>query len=156
MKEHRAIRELTLSGNGIDKKGGQILCECVGSRSVNLRKVYIQGCGIPKSIMNELGKNLQQNTTIREIDVSGNEIKDLESAEAWGSAIKVSQTLEKLYLCGCGLAGDCFIAIANGVKHNKGLEQLHLDGNSKLGKSSFASVSFVLFCFIVFSFFLFS
>mmetsp|Transcript_107100 Transcript_107100/g.160117 ORF Transcript_107100/g.160117 Transcript_107100/m.160117 type:complete len:652 (+) Transcript_107100:677-2632(+) len=137
VKDHRAIRELTLSGNGIDKKGGQILCECLGSRSVNLRKVYIQGCGIPKAIMTELGKNLQQNTTLREFDVSGNDIKDIDSANAWGQAIKVSQTLEKLYLCSCNLAGENFQPIAEGLKHNKGLEEFYLDGNSKLGKTSF-------------------
>ena len=144
VKEVRAIRELTLSGNAIDKKGGQILAECIGSRSVNLRKVYIQGCGIPKGIMGDLGKNLQQNTTIRELDVSGNDIKDLEAAEAFGSAIKTSQTLEKLFMCGCGLSGDCFTAIANGLKQNKGLEEIHFDGNSKLGKTSFAAVSIIL------------
>lgn len=77
VKEHRAIRELNLSGNSIDKKGGQILCECLSSRSVNLRILAVRGCGIPKNVMCELGKNLQQNTTLRDFDVSGNEIKDV-------------------------------------------------------------------------------
>jgi len=141
VKEHRAIRELTLSGNGIDKKGGQILCECIGSRSINLRKVFIQGCGIHKATMAELGKNLQQNTTLREFDASGNDIKDMDSAGAWGQAIKVSQTLEKLYLCGCGIQGEVLGPIADGLKSNKGLEHLYLDGNSKMGKTSFPTVS---------------
>ena len=77
MKEHRAIRELDLSDNSIDKKGGAILCDCLSSRAVNLRKLSISGCGIPRSTMTELGKNLQQNTTLREFNASGNDLKDV-------------------------------------------------------------------------------
>ena len=79
VKETRAIRELNLSGNTIDKKGGQILCECLSSRSVNLRIVSIRNCGISKTVMGEIGKNLQQNTTLREFDASGNDLKDVSS-----------------------------------------------------------------------------
>jgi len=140
VKEHRALRELNLSGNGIDKKGGTILSECIGSRSVNLRKVYIQGCGIPKATMTELGKELQNNTTLREFSISGNDIKDMETANAWGEAIKHSGTLQKLEMCSCSLMGECFEAIATGLAANKSLEEVQLDGNSKLGKTALAAL----------------
>ena len=68
-------------------------------------------------------------------------IYQIESAKAWGAAIKVSQTLERLHLNACALAGESFAAIADGLKDNKSIEYLSLDGNTKLGKTTFPEVS---------------
>ena len=71
------MRELNIGGNTIDKKGGVVLNECISSRAVNLRKLGIKKCGLDKKMLAGTGQSLQQNTTLREFDASGNEMKDV-------------------------------------------------------------------------------
>jgi Ran GTPase-activating protein (RanGAP) involved in mRNA processing and transport len=141
IKETRGIRELFVSGNEIDKKGAQLLAECVSSSIVNLRKLAVSRCGLSKGAMLLLGQALMQSISLKELDVSGNELKDSEAAAAWGEALKTSKTIDYLSLDSCGISADAFTIIAAGIGKNKSLTHLNLSNNPKLGKGSFPAVS---------------
>lgn len=80
VKETHSIRELQISSNPIDKKGGQVLNECISSRAVNLRRLEITKCALDKRMLAAMGQSLQQNTTLHYFDVSGNDMKDVRAA----------------------------------------------------------------------------
>ena len=126
IKETRSIRELDISYNEIDKKGATLLADIVSSRSVNVRKLFVRKCGLPKQAGILIANALQQNTTIRELDYSFNDIKDGEVGKAWGDAIKTSQTLEILHLCGCSITPDSMGQLAQGIARNTSLEKFFL------------------------------
>mmetsp|Transcript_1381 Transcript_1381/g.4954 ORF Transcript_1381/g.4954 Transcript_1381/m.4954 type:complete len:920 (-) Transcript_1381:54-2813(-) len=135
VKETHSLRELSLSSNSIDKKGGAVLNECISSRAVNLRKLEITKCGLDKRMLAGMGQSLQQNTTLNYFDISGNDMKDVETGKMWGDAVKTNQSLLELLLRGCSFSVDSFAAFCAGLAKNKALLKLDLSNNKNIGKS---------------------
>ena len=76
--------------------------------------------------------------------------QQMETAKAWGEAIKTSKSLEILNLSFCNLAAEVFEALAAGFAKNTSVLNLTLDGNAKLGKTSLPAVRIFVFLPIVF------
>jgi hypothetical protein len=68
---------LDVSYNEIDKAGGTLLAEIISSRNVGLRKLSVRNCSITKANTIAIANALLQNSSIRDFDFSGNQIKDV-------------------------------------------------------------------------------
>ena len=72
---------------------------------------------------------LKSNTSVTTVDLSGNKEIGDEGAKALAEALKVNETVKKLYLRSCGIGDDGAAAIAEALRSNTSLEYLDLDDN---------------------------
>ena len=77
----------------------------------------------------ELASALEENTTLRELDLAGNSFESLEALEKFNESFKKNRNLKILNLAACRLDGKSIRIIAPSLCQHRSLERLHLDGN---------------------------
>ena len=114
------------------------------AQNCSLRKVVLSLNQIGSTSAVSIFKLLEQNSSLKELDLSTNRQLAEGDCEAVGYAIermlKVNTTLKVLNLCDCGLKTAVATHIFRSLEHNTTLEELHLLRNSQLAEGGSEAV----------------
>ena len=151
LEHHTSLEELDLSGNTQLTLGDSEAVGCAIERmlrvNTRLKVLNLGYCRLGSAVATHIAAGLGHNTSLEELDLSGNILLTWGDSEAVGCAIermlRVNTRLKVLNLRSCGLDTAVATHIAAGLEHNTSLEQLNLSGNSQLaeGDSEAGAVS---------------
>ena len=114
------------------------------AESQSVRALKLQHCNISSAGAVSIFKLLEQNSSLKEFDLSTNKQLANSDSEAVGYAIKrmlkVNTTLKVLNLCDCGLDTAVATHIFRSLEHNTTLEELDLLHNSQLAEGNCEAV----------------
>jgi len=132
---NKKLQELYLSGNIINKKIGEILCQSL-EQNVILTTLTLRNCELSKQTLINLLKVLKRTktTNIRVLDIALNpELANSDVVETLEDMLTTNHSLEDINLAACKLTGKLLHPVLAGLARNTSLKVLHLDAN-KIGK----------------------
>ncbi|KAJ4457332.1 putative NOD3 protein [Paratrimastix pyriformis] len=128
---------LLLSDNRIADSGALAMAEGLEANST-LRELWLDGAQITDASAGILARALAVNNALRELVLDGNQIGD-EGAVAFGRLLAHNGILRNLWLCRNQIGDEGATALADGLKINTTMTQLHLhEGNRLSGRCSSA------------------
>uniref|UniRef100_A0A8C1X518 Uncharacterized protein n=1 Tax=Cyprinus carpio TaxID=7962 RepID=A0A8C1X518_CYPCA len=139
------LKELNLSGNHLGQSGVKNICALLSNSQFKLEKLVLWRCNITEEQCLILTVGLCLNLShLRELDLSGNEIKNT-GVKILCDVLKDSHCkLEKLWLGCCDITDGGCSAVTSALKSNPShLRELDLSGN-QLGQSGVKNVSDLL------------
>ncbi|KAI5623467.1 NACHT, LRR and PYD domains-containing protein 12 isoform X6 [Silurus asotus] len=125
------LRELDLSHNDLRDTGMKLLCDGLKSSCCNLNILKVSDCKLTEQSSPDVALLLsKENSSLRELDLSDNDIKD-SGVKALSNGLSSSEcVLEILRLSGCGLTKrTCYSLISALHLNSKHLIELDLDYN---------------------------
>ena len=144
------FRALNNSGLMISKLNVQDLTDktaehfAVGlAESQSVQALKLEHCNITSAGAVAIFRSLEYNTTLEELDLSGNQRLAEGDSEAVGCAIEkmlsMSQTLKVMNLYGCGLTNELASYFANGLTQNHSARKVILRSNN-IGSTGAVSI----------------
>jgi len=128
--EDDTIDVMYIDNNNIDRKGGQLIAQVLGSNKF-LRCLWLDDNAIHVKGAKAIAEALKVNKTLRRLYLNGNSIGD-EGAIAIASSLRVNSTLQELGLERNGIGGVGIEMLCNALKENKSLQKLWLKGNDRV------------------------
>ncbi|XP_026776715.3 NACHT, LRR and PYD domains-containing protein 12-like [Pangasianodon hypophthalmus] len=138
------LRELDLSKNFPGKKAMEQLCAALRQSTCTLQTLCVDQCGLDSEICASLAKTLSQNSSLRELSVSNNDLGDVGVRMLFTGLQSGRCTLKILRLANCSLTESSCEFLAPALSPNTtGLSELDLSGNSlsQNGASFLCSIS---------------
>ena len=140
LEHNTSLEQLNLSGNSQLAEGDSEAVGCAIERmlrvNTRLKALNLRSCGLDTAVATHIAAGLEHNTSLEQLNLSGNSQLAEGDSEAVGCAIermlRVNTRLKALNLRSCGLDTAVATHIAAGLEHNTSLEQLNLSGNSQL------------------------
>uniref|UniRef100_M3XL18 Uncharacterized protein n=1 Tax=Latimeria chalumnae TaxID=7897 RepID=M3XL18_LATCH len=123
LKQNQSLRELDLSSNIIEDSGMSEICKADNNQ---LQKLSLNSCILTSVCCEALCSFLKQNQSLRELDLSSNELKDSGLSEICEAD---NNQLQKLRLNSCSLTSGCCEALCSFLKQNQSLRELDLSSN---------------------------
>ena len=153
-----SLEELRIGGNDISVESIDSLCKALSANSsmrrLNMRychlttshcvclgqllrhpihcqieELSITCCSLTSDGVGEVVSGLNDNTTLRELDLWWNQIGS-EGAVAVATMLKTNSSLERLYLRQCGIGSRGGVELGAALERNKTLRYLDLSGNA--------------------------
>ena len=143
LEDNTSLEEVDLSKNSqlAEDDSEAVGCAIKEMLSVNtmLKVLNLSYCRLNTELVTHILKSLEYNTTLEELDLSGNSQLEEGNSEAVGCAVermlKVNRTLKVLNLNGCRLGTAIATSIFRSLERNTSLEELDLSENNQLGDS---------------------
>ena len=109
-------------------------CVCLGQLlrhpiHCQIEKLNIGGCSLTSDGVGEVVSGLSDNTTLRELDLSCNQIGS-EGAVSVATMLKTNSSLERLNLSWCGIGSRGGVELGAALERNKTLRYLELSWNA--------------------------
>ena len=121
-----------MAGNNIGA-AGNILAECINlwGEHPQLRKIYINGCGIPEAQCGQIIQSLSKCKQLTHLNLSGNKVGNAgeylaKTIQQWGT----DPPLQYLYLDNCSIPEEHCSAILQSLHSCTHLTELDMAGNS--------------------------
>ena len=121
-----SLQELNMSGNKVTIEGAHKIAEVI-QFNTTLHKLNISDCGIIDDGVVVISDSLIECTSLQELDMSHNEIT-IEGASKIAEVIQ-SNTIHKLNISNCGIAGDGIGIISNCLMECTTLQELNISNN---------------------------
>ena len=118
------VRKLVLTGNPIGDGGLKRLCEAL-STNTTLEELRLAYCSINSGPL--LGQLVSENTSLRCLNLQGNDITDWQSIAA---GLSKNRTLRELWMCNCGLTDKCVEDLSTGL--NNYIQDLNIAWNDSI------------------------
>lgn len=122
------LRELILSGNLIDDKSEEILSEFIRKTRV-LETLCVRACGMSFKAVSNLCNALEDNKSVKAIELSGNSVKHKNAIASVCNMIRFNSTIKVLSLMGSKIDRRTIGTIGLALQSNKRIQKLYLDGN---------------------------
>nr|XP_014349731.1 PREDICTED: ribonuclease inhibitor-like [Latimeria chalumnae] len=123
LNQNQSLRELDLTSNKIENSGMSEICKADNNQ---LQKLSLNSCNLTSDCCEALCSFLKQNQSLRELDLTSNEIEDLGMSEICKAD---NNQLQKLSLWHCGLTAGCCKDLASALHTNQTLTELNLGFN---------------------------
>ncbi|XP_030216285.1 NACHT, LRR and PYD domains-containing protein 3-like, partial [Gadus morhua] len=126
-----SLRELELSTNDLQDSGVKLLSAGLGSPHCTLETLRLNGCLLSERCCEALASVLSSSSSLRELDLSTNDLKDSGVKLLSAGLGSPHCTLETLRINGCHLSERCCEALASVLSSNSSsLRELELSSNN--------------------------
>ncbi|XP_051972520.1 NACHT, LRR and PYD domains-containing protein 3-like isoform X2 [Xyrauchen texanus] len=123
------LRELDLSNNDLQDSGAKLLSDALRSPHCTLEILRLACCRLTGQCCEGLASVLQSSNTLRELDLSNNDLQD-SGVKLLSDALKSPHgTLEILRLSICNLTGRCCESLSSVLQSSNTLRELDLSNN---------------------------
>ncbi|XP_028827438.1 LOW QUALITY PROTEIN: NACHT, LRR and PYD domains-containing protein 3-like [Denticeps clupeoides] len=131
------LKELDLSYNNLKDSGVNFLATAMNERRCQLKKLWLQHCKITDKGCSALSSAFRSNSSLQELDVSNNELKDTGLAVLCGALEDPQCKLRKLQLQSCVLTVRNCEVLSSALRSNTfSLRELDLSYNKDLQLSA--------------------
>ncbi|XP_069089568.1 uncharacterized protein [Pleurodeles waltl] len=135
-----SLTELELSDNVLGDVAARLLCEALKRPGCRVQKLGIGECSLTGSCCRDLASLLSTCESLRELDLSDNELKDCGVKQLCEGLTHHGCKIRKLEIMRCSLTGSSCEFIATALLVNRSLEELDLTSN-ELGDSGVRHLS---------------
>ncbi|XP_016374863.1 LOW QUALITY PROTEIN: protein NLRC5-like [Sinocyclocheilus rhinocerous] len=123
-------RELNLSERKLDLKTVNQLAALLQDKHCKFNKLQLCGCGLAEQSCSALATVLRSNSSLKELDMSNNNLQDSGVKKLKSGLENTDCTLEKLRLSNCSISEEGYKALASALRSNPShLIELDLRGN---------------------------
>ncbi|XP_051726852.1 uncharacterized protein LOC127500029 isoform X43 [Ctenopharyngodon idella] len=122
--------ELDLSGNKLENSGMEKICHLFKNTQCRLERLKLCDCGLTEENCSALATVLRSNSSLKELDISNNNLQDSGVKKLQNALENTNCTLEKLRLSDCSIREEGYKALASALRSNPShLIELDLTGN---------------------------
>ncbi|XP_068965094.1 NACHT, LRR and PYD domains-containing protein 12-like [Petaurus breviceps papuanus] len=129
LDSNESLKDLDLSGNFIEEKAMKLLCVALEDQTCSLEKLSLRHCFLSPTCSQNLFSALNSNESLKDLDLSGNFIKEEAMKLLCVGLEDQNCRLEKLSLAFCCLTSACYQNLFSALSSNKSLKDLDLSGN---------------------------
>ncbi|XP_006000762.2 NACHT, LRR and PYD domains-containing protein 3-like [Latimeria chalumnae] len=130
-----SLKDLDLSGNNLGDSEVKLLLAALNDPNCKLQKLRLGKCDLTAGLCNELSSILIKNSSLKELDLSKNKLKDSGVKLLWAALKDSNCKIQKLELRDCDLTDDCYKDLASALRTNSSLIELDISSNRKLKES---------------------
>ncbi|XP_051542973.1 NACHT, LRR and PYD domains-containing protein 3-like isoform X2 [Myxocyprinus asiaticus] len=124
-----SLRELDLSNNDLQVLGLKLISDALKSPHCTLEILRFAACRFTAQCCESLSSVLQSSNSLRELDLSNNDLQD-SGVKLLSDALKSPHcTLEILSLAGCRFTGQCCESLSSVLQSSNSLRELDLSNN---------------------------
>ncbi|CAM4584307.1 unnamed protein product [Leuciscus chuanchicus] len=122
--------ELDLRGNDPGQSGVKELSDLLQDQNCQLKTLRLRNCGLTEESCSALATVLRSNSSLKELDISNNNLQDSGVKKLQNGLENTNCTLEKLRLSDCSIREEGYKALASALRSNPSyLIELDLRGN---------------------------
>nr|XP_021325099.1 uncharacterized protein si:ch211-11p18.6 isoform X4 [Danio rerio] len=124
------LKELNLSDCELGDTGVNQLSALLQDKHCKPKTLMLRGCGLKEETCSALATVLGSDTSLKELDMSNNNLQDLGVKKLQSGLENTNCTLEKLSLSDCSISEEGYKALASALRSNPShLIELDLRGN---------------------------
>uniref|UniRef100_A0A8C1Y0R8 NACHT domain-containing protein n=1 Tax=Cyprinus carpio TaxID=7962 RepID=A0A8C1Y0R8_CYPCA len=124
------LRELNLSERELGDTRVNQITALLQDKHCKLNTLMLRDCGLTEESCSALATVLRSNPSLKELDMSNNNLQDSGVKKLQNGLGNIKCTLEKLGLSGCSITEDGYKALASALRSNPShLTELDLRGN---------------------------
>ncbi|XP_051992144.1 NACHT, LRR and PYD domains-containing protein 3-like isoform X6 [Xyrauchen texanus] len=129
LQSSKSLRELDLSNNDLQDSGVKLLSDALKSPQCTLEILRFAACRFTGQCCESLSSVLQSSKSLRELDLSNNDLQD-SGVKLLSDALKSPHcTLEILRFADCRFTGECCKSLSSVLQSSKSLRELDLSNN---------------------------
>ncbi|XP_051539503.1 NACHT, LRR and PYD domains-containing protein 12-like isoform X5 [Myxocyprinus asiaticus] len=129
LQSSNSLRELDLSNNDLQDSGVKLLSDALKSPRCTLEVIRFAACIFTGHCCESLSSVLQSSNSLRELDLSNNDLQD-SGVKLLSDALKSPRcTLEILRLAGCRFTDECCESLSSVLQSSNSLRELDLSNN---------------------------
>ncbi|XDV28509.1 hypothetical protein PO909_031807, partial [Leuciscus waleckii] len=138
------LKELNLNNSRLLDSGVKEICEGLKNPVCELKILKLRKCGLTEESCSALATVLRSNSSLKELDISNNNLQDSGVKKLQNGLENTNCTLEKLRLSDCSITEEGYKALASALRSNPShLIELDLRGNDP-GQSGVKELSDLL------------
>ncbi|XDV28515.1 hypothetical protein PO909_031811, partial [Leuciscus waleckii] len=138
------LRELNLSKRELGDTGVNQIAALLKDKHCKLNTLMLRKCGLTEESCSALATVLRSNSSLKELDISNNNLQDSGVKKLQNGLENTNCTLEKLRLSNCSISEEGYKALASALRSNPShLIELDLRGNDP-GQSGVKELSDLL------------
>ncbi|KAA0721505.1 NACHT, LRR and PYD domains-containing protein 4E NALP-epsilon [Triplophysa tibetana] len=123
------LRELDLSNNHLKDSGVKLISDALKNTKCQLHTLRLSWCHVTEECCVSLSSCLQSSSSLRELDLSNNDLKD-SGVKLISDALNTHNSkLQKLRLSGCNLSAKCCVSLSSCLQSSSSLGELDLSNN---------------------------
>ncbi|XP_067271649.1 protein NLRC5-like isoform X2 [Pseudorasbora parva] len=124
------LRELNLSECELGDSGVNQIAVLLQDKHCKLNTLMLRNCGLTEESCSALATVLRSNSSLKELDISNNNLQDSGVKKLQNSLGNTNCTLKKLILSNCNITEEGYKALASALRSNPShLIELDLTGN---------------------------
>ena len=124
------VRSINLTNSSFDLSGFRKFAACLSSPNCSLRKLSLYNCSLDDQMATELGYGLNNNTTLRVLELGRNSSITLAGWQSILVCLRPSSSIEKLKINDCGIVDEVADEIATALAGNSTLKRLYMNSSS--------------------------
>ncbi|KAI7793002.1 putative NACHT [Triplophysa rosa] len=129
LQSSTSLRELHLSNNDLKDSGVKLISDALKTHNCPLHTLRLSGCNVTDECCESLSSCLQSSTSLRELDLSNNDLKD-SGVKLISDALKTHNCqLHTLRLFGCNVTDECCESLSSCLQSSTSLRELDLSNN---------------------------
>ncbi|XP_051992114.1 NACHT, LRR and PYD domains-containing protein 12-like isoform X3 [Xyrauchen texanus] len=129
LQSSKSLRQLDLSNNDLQDSGVKLLSDALNSPHCILETLIFADCRFTDQCCESLSSVLQSSKSLRELDLSNNELQD-SGVKLLSDALKSPHCiLEILIFAACRFTGQCCESLSSVLQSSKSLRELDLSNN---------------------------
>ncbi|XP_051992105.1 NACHT, LRR and PYD domains-containing protein 3-like isoform X2 [Xyrauchen texanus] len=129
LQSSKSLRELDLSNNDLQDSGVKLLSDALKSPHCTLEILRFAACSFTGQCCESLSSVLQSSNSLRELDLSNNDLQD-SGGKLLSDALKSPHcTLEILRFAACRFTGQCCESLSSVLQSSNSLRELDLCNN---------------------------
>ncbi|XP_051991744.1 NACHT, LRR and PYD domains-containing protein 3-like [Xyrauchen texanus] len=129
LQSSKSLRELDLSNNDLQDSGVKLLSDALRSPQCTLEILRFAACRFTGQCCESLSSFLQSSKSLRELDLSNNDLQD-SGVKLLSDALRSPQcTLEILRFAACRFTGQCCESLSSFLQSSKSMRELDLSNN---------------------------
>uniref|UniRef100_A0A8C2G1S8 Uncharacterized protein n=1 Tax=Cyprinus carpio TaxID=7962 RepID=A0A8C2G1S8_CYPCA len=124
------LKELNMNNNNLQDLGVKLLCTGFKDINCKLEILRLRDCGLTEESCSALATVLRSNSSLKELDMSNNNLQDSGMKKLQKGLENTKCTLEKLRLSDCSITEEGYKALSSALRSNPShLIELDLTGN---------------------------
>ncbi|XP_056615472.1 NACHT, LRR and PYD domains-containing protein 3-like [Triplophysa dalaica] len=129
LQSSSSLRELDLSNNDLKDSGVKLISGALKTHNCQLQTLRLSLCNVTEECCVSLSSCLQSSTSLRELDLSNNDLKD-SGVKLISDALKTHNCqLHTLRLSWCNVTEECCVSLSSCLQSSTSLRELDLSNN---------------------------
>ncbi|XP_056598365.1 NACHT, LRR and PYD domains-containing protein 12-like isoform X1 [Triplophysa dalaica] len=129
LQSSTSLRELDLSNNDLKDSGVKLISDALKTHNCQLHTLRLSLCNVTEECCVSLSSCLQSSSSLRELDLSNNDLKD-SGVKLISDALKTHNCqLHTLRLSLCNVTEECCVKMSSCLQSSSSLRELDLSNN---------------------------